>query len=115
PWRRFRRWPDGRSALFDLDRREADATSIHHLVGPAEIGERAVLGHAHRVPGHEPFALEALRGFLRGTPIAEHQPRIADRNADTARLPEAYRSMLAEHRHPAAPLRMAERTSRGRA
>src|SRR5260370_7272794 len=62
---------------LDFQRRDAIAAGIHDVVGAAMVPEIAVLIERSEVAADEPVATESGRLFLRATPIAEHQSRIA--------------------------------------
>ncbi len=49
---------------FHLDRRDAEAAGVHHVVVAAEIGDGAVRVLRHHVAGQEPVAAEPRRGLV---------------------------------------------------
>ena len=67
-------WPA--SARLDLQRRDAIAAGVHHVVRPAMEPGVAVLVEGDEVAAHEPVAAEDGSVLLRPAPVAEHQAGI---------------------------------------
>src|SRR6202035_6164250 len=74
-------------AALDLLRHEPAPADLEDVVGPAAVGEVAVLVAGEEIAGHHPLAAEGLGGLLHLLPVADgaraaldpEPPRLAGR------------------------------------